>query len=764
MFDRYINWIIGNHRAVVCAAIAVVVFLSYGITGLTITNDMRAYFSPDNPQLQAFDTHENVYDKQDTVSFVVVAREGDIFTRKNLTLLAALTELGWQAPYSRRSSSIANHQHTWAVDDEMFVADLIPVKADLNDAAVERIKTIALTDPGLVSTLVSVDGVAAIVVVTLTFPKDALDANDVVVRWAEAALPKLREQNPRVDIHLAGTTTTNVTLGEAVARDLGSLITLSYLIIVAGLFLLLRHLGAVLSTVAIITMAIASTMGMFGWFGVTLEALAGFVPSIVMTIAVADSVHILTGYYHELRRGSAKHDAIAESLRINAPPVFITSITTIIGVLTLNFSDSPPYRDLGNMIAVGVAWAMILSMTFLPALIAWLPVRNLQRGAAFERIMSRFADFVVDNSNRLLFVIGATIIVLASFIPNNVLTENWHEYFDDSFAARRSLDAIDRHFGWLHTIRYSISSGEAQGVHDPTYLDALEGFARWYEEQPEVVHVARLTHIVNRLSMNMHADDPSWYRIPDSPELAAQYLLLFELSLPLGLGLENAINVDRSASQLVVYVKRTDSEQLPALDVRARDWVQDNAPSLHVAEGTGIDMMFAHINHRNIRGLLKGMVVALVLISIVLILALRSLRLGLLSLITNLAPGGLAYGTWAIVNGRIDMSASVVMCMSIGIVVDDTVHFLSKYRRARRERGLYGAEGMRYAFNTVGVALTVTTVVLVGGFLVLTASPFSPTNVTGRLMAMTLAYALFVDFLFMPPLLIALDKRWRQEE
>jgi hypothetical protein len=150
---------------------------------------------------------------------------------------------------------------------------------------------------------------------------------------------------------------------------------------------------------------------------------------------------------------------------------------------------------------------------------------------------------------------------------------------------------------------------------------------------------------------------------------------------------------------------------------------------------------------------------ALVLISFVLIFALRSVRLGLISLVPNLIPAALAYGTWGLFVGRIDLSASIVICMSLGIVVDDTVHFLSKYLRARREQQLNIEEGIRYAFHTVGVALTITTVVLVAGFLVLVASHFSPTWTSGLLLAITLSYALLADFFFLPPLLMILDRR-----
>ena len=672
-----------------------------------------------------------------------------------------LTELGWQAPYSRRVSSLANYQHTMAVEDDLFVEALITDPEALNEPTITRIREVALNEPSLVGTFVSPDGKAAFVLVSLTLPQGDLDANDEVARWAEERIPGLRARYPDVDIHLTGTTTFNRALGNAVAGDLKTLVALSYLVIIGLLIALLRHVGGVIATLVVISFAIVATMGTFGWFNAVLAAVAGFVPSVVMTIAVADSVHILASYYYELRRGAPKEAAIAESLRINVLPVFITSITTVIGVLTLNFSDSPPYRDLGNMIAVGVGFAFVLSLTFLPAFLVWSGIRNPSAGRLFESLMSRFADRIIQHYRALLISVGAIIVVLASFIPQNILTERWHDYFDETFEARRSLNAINRHLNWLQVIRYSVESGREHGISDPAYLAALERFANWYEAQPEVSHVARVTHIIKRLNQNLHGDDPAEYRLPQSAELAAQYLLLYELSLPQGLGLENTIDVNRSASQMVVYVQKGDSDDLLELDQRARRWVSKNAKVLTVAEGTGLDMVFAHINHRNIRGLLKGMVIALVVISILLVSALRSIRLGALSLLTNLAPAGLAYGTWGMVHGRIDLSAAVVMCMSIGIVVDDTVHFLSKYLHARRRRGLYGADAMRFTFNTVGVALTVTTVVLVAGFLVLTSSHFTPTVVTGALLAMTLAYALFVDFLFMPPLLITLDKRWK---
>ncbi|MGI9335319.1 MAG: efflux RND transporter permease subunit [Gammaproteobacteria bacterium] len=755
----FINHILDRPKSVIVATLVAVAVVAIGAARLTVTNDMRAYFSADNPQLAALDAMEAVFDKEDNAVFLVVAHAGDLFERRGLTLVHELTALGWQTPYSRRVDSLANFQYTHAQGDELIVEDLVADPARLDDERIAAVKDIALAEPTLVNRVVSQDGRATGIYVALTLPEGNLDANDEVTEWARGLLPSYRSRYPDYDIHLGGTTVANVSVGEAVVRDVRSLVALSYAIIFVGLAILLRSFVACLATLAVVSFSVAMTMGAFGWMGATLEAVAGFVPSIVMTIAVADSVHVIATYAHQLRQGVARREAVAEAMRINVVPVALTSITTAIGVLMLNFSDSPPYRDLGNMVAVGVMAAWALSMTLLPALLCVLPAGGLSRGRGPERLMGRLAEFVIARRKALLVVMGVSVVLVASFIPRNQLSERWQDYFDSTFEVRRTLDALEDTLRGMHAIRYALDSGADQGINDPEFLRALEDFERWYAAEPGVVFVSSITETLRRLNRNLHGDDPVWHRLPEASDLTAQYLLLYELSLPQGLGLENTIDVARRTTQMVTLLESADSEQIIAIDERAQRLFKERYPHYELSEGTGIDMVFAHINHRNIHGLLEGMAVALILISVLLVVALRSWKLGWLALMTNLAPAALAYGAWGMTVGWIDTSAAVVICMSIGIVVDDTVHFLSKYLRARREQGLDAAGGIRYAFEVVGVALTTTTIVLVAGFATLAASHFNPTVTTGTLLALTLVFALLVDFLLLPPLLLVLDTR-----
>jgi len=264
---------------------------------------------------------------------------------------------------------------------------------------------------------------------------------------------------------------------------------------------------------------------------------------------------------------------------------------------------------------------------------------------------------------------------------------------------------------------------------------------------------------MKRLNRNLHGDDPEWHRMPDQRDLAAQYLLLYEMSLPYGLDLNNQINIDKSATKLDVSLNSLSSNRIIALEERAQQWLKDNAPASMLVHGASPAIMFSHIGARNIRSMLTGTTLALVLISFILVFALRSLRIGLISIIPNLVPAGMAFGLWGLLVGEIGLALSVVTGMTLGIVVDDTVHFLSKYLRARREDGLSSAEAVRYAFHTVGKALWTTSAVLIAGFLVLTRSPFELNSGMGLLSAITIGLALLADFLLLPTLLMTLDKK-----
>jgi hypothetical protein len=441
-------------------------------------------------------------------------------------------------------------------------------------------------------------------------------------------------------------------------------------------------------------------------------------------------------------------------------PVFLASITTALGFLSMNFAEVPPFVHLGNMVAFGVIASFIMSVLFLPAFMAVMPVRIKVRADHDKNtIMDGLGDFVVKNSKSLLWGMMLFMVILISFVPRNELNDIFVEYFDHSVSFRNDADYFTENLSGLYIIDYSLESGEAGGISNPEFMHEVSKFADWYRQQPETIHVNTYTDIMKRLNKNMHADDEAFYTDPNERNLAAQYLLLYEMSLPYGLDLNNQINIDKSATRFTVTTETLSTNNLLALEERAQTWLKANTTHIKHALGSGTSMMFAHIGKKNILSMLIGTSVALVLISLILIFAFRSIKIGLISMIPNLTPAAMGFGIWGIFVGEVGLALSIVTGMTLGIVVDDTVHFLSKYLRARRERGLDAKEATRYAFHTVGMALLTTSIVLVIGFLVLSLSSFKLNSGMGMLTAIVVTMALVADFLFLPALLIKLEEK-----
>lgn len=744
---------------VILLSLVATLFIASGAKNLTFDTDYRVFFSDENPELLAFEALQNTYSKEDNILIALTPKNGDIFTKENLAAVEWLTKEAWQIPYSNRVDSITNYQHTYAEEDDLIVEDLVYRAENISDQQVAYIKNVALNEPRLINSLINPQGSVTGINIINQFSQQNQTETPEAVAFTRDLVAQFQQKYPQFEVHVSGITFLNNAFNEASMKDMQTLIPIMYLFIFIMLLLLLKSISSLLGIVFVIAFSILTAMGMAGWFGIALTPPSASAPTIIMTLAVADSVHFLISMLALMKKGMTKNEAIVESLRINMGPIFLTSITTAIGFLAMNSSDAPPFHDLGNITAMGVMFAFIFSVTFLPAWVSVLPVKvSANLDPDHKDSMTKLADFVIAKQKAFFWGSMAVLLLLAAMIPRIIIDDNFVEYFDEGIEFRTDSDYIIDNLTGINMAFYSVESGEPQGVNNPQFLDGIARFQDWLYEQPEVVHVNSISDTLKRLNKNLHADDPSWYKIPGEQDLAAQYLLLYEMSLPYGLDLNNQINVDKSATKIAVTLGDLSTTEIIAFNTRAEQWLKDNTAEAMHAQGTSTGLMFSNITMRNIEQMLQGSFIALVLISFILLFALRSTKLGILSLVPNLTPAIAAIGIWAITYQMLGMAAAFVFAISIGIVVDDTVHFLSKYLRAKRENGLSTENAIRYAFSTVGQALWVTTIVLVVGFALLSQSSFLVNQQTGILMAITIATALILDFLFLPTLLMKVDK------
>ncbi len=767
---RIARAIVANRWASVLITAALIAFSLARIDAIWPPDpSARIFFAPENPDRQALDLFEQRFAKDDNLMIVLTPEGGDVFEPRVLEAIGELTEAVWRLPLVRRVDSLTNFQHTYAEGDELIVRDLVEDPAAVTpDAAVEA-REIALSRTELVNNIVSPDARVTQIFARFTLPGvEPTKEVPAIVAEVRPVLADLEARYPEIDARLTGSVMINNQFATSGREDSANLLGPMFLVILAVVALALRSILATLAVFVVISLSALGGLGALGWMGIPLNSVTVLAPLYIMTLAVAAAVHILSSARQTMIETPDRKEWMRRALTDHMGAITIACVTTAIGFFSLNFSISPPFRQLGNIVGSGILAALLLTLTLLPTLVTVLPISRRTTPPTAGVAMARLGDWVARHNAWVLPVMTGVVLACAAGISQIKLEDDFLRYFDERYEFRQDTDYTEANLTGVNALEYPLPAGEAQGINEPAFLKEVEAFSEWLRAQPEVASVRTLTDTVARLNMNMNADDASFFHLPEARDEASQFLFLYELSLGYGMDLTDQIDIDRSAMRITVSVANVTTADMRDLTLRAGAWLGENAPvisaawaeehpELEIVTPTGVTHVFNLISYRDVRAMLSGTVLALIAISAVIMLALRDLRIGLISLIPNLLPAAMAFGLWGYSVGAVTLAIAVVLAMTLGIVVDDTVHFLSKYARARR-MGKAAEDAVRYAFRSVGMALLVTTIGLFAGFALLAQSGFAVNGDLAKLTALTIVLALVADFFLLPALLIWLDK------
>ena len=301
--ERYTDAILRYRWLVVVLATLIMLGLTAGARFITVTNDYRILFGEDNPQLLAFDALENTYSASNAALIAIAPRDGTVFTRETLGAVEELTEAAWRTPHSSRVNSLTNYTHSEALDDDLVVAPLVDDASSLSDADVVRIEKIALNAVEIAGRLVAHDGRTAGVAINFVLPENHDQAVIEITDYLNAVLDKARTSHPDIDYYMTGDVVMNRTFADVTKSDMETLTPIVFLIIVGATIILLRSVLSTLAIVVMLVFVINTTMGFAGWNGVVFSPTNAGVPIIVMVIAIADSIHVVTSVLLGMRRG-----------------------------------------------------------------------------------------------------------------------------------------------------------------------------------------------------------------------------------------------------------------------------------------------------------------------------------------------------------------------------------------------------------------------------------------------------------------------------
>ena len=756
LLESYINFIMRHRIWVIIVVLLGSIAASTGMSKLTFASDYRVFFGADNPDLKKWDDYQATFSNNDNVLFVLQFPTGDSFDRDMAMVIEDLTERAWTLPNATRVDSLSNYQRTLVIDDFLEVVNLIEGAQDLTDEELRERAEYAMNEPVIYRALLAENMRTNGVNVNIELQGDPDAEGRRTAIAAHKMASELENQYPGLTVAMNGSMILNYGFVESGERDAMTLIPAMYGVMLFLTLVMLRSFWGMVATLITIIFSTTVALGVAGALGMKLAPVTIIAPNIILTLAVADCIHIISSVQKHLRAGMDRMTAIKEAVRKNFTAIFITSATTAVGFLSLNYSDAPPFQYLGNITAFGVVAAWILAITFVPAFLSFMPLKPAAKPKTgfLERLLARFANMVIHNARRVLIVGTVASVALIAMAATNNLDDRMSTYFSKELQIRQDIDFASEHLRGQDIFEYEMRSGRPGGISEPAYLQNMERFVVWLRAQPEVDQVTAFSDVIKRLNQNMNSGSPDFYSIPENPELAAQYLLLYELSLPFGLDLNNQINIDKSSTRLSVVIKDMTLKAQESYHLRVEDWVASNNLQDMVASPTGVSKIFASLSFRNIVEMLTGNVIAVITIGAMMVFTLRSFSIGLISVITNAVPALITFGLWAIFVGHIGLAAAVIGAASLGIVVDDSVHFLTKYLRGRRDKNLSKEDSIRYAFAEVGEAIVFTSIIVGAGFALIAFSTFQINAQLGLLTAITVLVAMLFDFLVLPAILL----------
>ena len=741
--------------------------LAVGVKDLRISAETRVLAGPGDPVRLDLERFEARFAQNNNLFFVVAPSDEDVFTVEGLAAIDFITERAWRLPYANRVDSITNFPLIVADEGSFGVTSLandgLPhTEQDLTDAR-NRLQA----DPWVHQLLLDDEAHTTGINILFIIPPEATAEIAEIMGEVEVLRQDFAAAYPEVDLYVTGNVALMNAFADSARRDVSWLIPLALFVVLAVAALFLRDIRLVATLALYVTLCSLAGMGAAGWLGVIeypgwsghiLNPATVAAPIIIMTLSLASIIHLMSGVQVVLRDRGDVHLAVAKSFEENRYAITITILTTALGFISMNVAASPPLRTLGNIVVIGLIVALLLALFVVPPILRRLKLRR-PTDVPSQAVLGWMISFISNRRGFILLVAAGISFACAGGISYIKLDDDFIRYFDRNFDYRVASDFAEDNLTGLNLLEFAFESGEPHGINDPDYFRRLSRFTDWLNEQPGVEHVTSLS---DKLAQIHRVIDPaSETRLPHTRELIAQYLLLYELSLPPGNDIADRINADRSAIRVTVNMRHVTSAQIRELNAMAEVWLARENPVAVQDRGHSINFFFATLSLTNIQSMIGGTIIALIMISVIILVSLRDYRLGLVSLIANLLPVIAGFGIWGFVVGEIGLASSVVAAMTFGIVVDDTIHLLLRYKKERSE-GSAVSTAMKRAYVNVGRAMTITSLALATGFMLLLMSGFEINSSLGLFTTIIVLCALVIDLTLVPALVLWLSEPRRK--
>ncbi|MBK26396.1 MAG: hypothetical protein CME70_20520 [Halobacteriovorax sp.] len=730
------------------------IFLPYS-TNIVLDFSARTWFRANDPNITQLDSFEKKFGNDESAVLVMHSKNG-FFDRESLKTLHKVTEAIWQVPDIARVDSLNNQNLTTSIDDDISTEEFIPVERIDDEGFLEERKKAFQKHKVLPGVFLTKDYKSAVIYGRVVQkPEGEVDFDAIFDGFQKVGRDLLEPSG--IEYHILGAPSLNVTFKRTSFKDLRTINPILVGLVIIYLIFCFRNFWGVFLPLTVIGTTLIFMTGLIGFLQIKMNSLTFILPGIIIAIAIADSVHLLSTYFDKYAEGEELNASLKAALDKNISPIFLTSISTAIGFFSLTTSDVRPVAEMGLLAGIATIMAFVLSLLYIPSTLILFNVGSTkaQRGGrAIKKLTARRYIKFLERWHKSILV--SFILISGSFTwlaLQNEVNSNPYEYFNETNPISIGNQFTLKTFKGVGGPELVIDSGRENGITDPGFLKIVDQFQTWLNERDYINRIISITDIIKEVNQSLHGGQEDMYRIPDSKEMIAQEIFLYTMGLPQGMDLNNRIDLKQRELRLsVLWNVQNSKESL----IRIEE-IETKAEELGLKmASTGKPVLFQRMNGYVVETFTTSMGMALVLITLILIVVYRSFKMGLLSLIPNFIPIVLGAGLLTIIKTPVDVGCAIVASVTLGIAVDDTIHFLSHYSKLIRE-GSPRVEALTEVISGTGVALIVTTMILVSGFGLFMFASLTPNKNFGILSSFVLFMALFCDLVILPCIVLAVE-------
>jgi hypothetical protein len=762
-----VEWVLDHRFLVTAASLVIVICGPLMSLNLRVDNSLNAYFLEDDPAYQAYKTFRDEYGNDESIYLVYSAQQG-IFDLATLEKTRELVEDLGEIPYVEDVTSITNLEFVEGGSDDTLKIFRLMDEFPTSQAEADRLERKLRQHRLYRRAFISANGMYAAILCDIeTSPEGIPNYQSEIGASLQRVLAKPEYHG--FDFWPTGQPVIVSAINEVAAGEIVLFTGVVAAIITALLFVFFRQAKAAiaLQLCYLLGLVIVIATLSLNQFPITTLSMVAF--PILYAIAVADGIHVIQEYHAHLRAGNSNRESILKTVKLIGPACLLTTLTTAAGFASVAISPIPVIHQFGSSTAVGVLAVFLLCFTLMPVILslsgprsetAFTSQRRLATSSearihlVLDRLLAKVADWNI-RYHRPILTVAMLLGVISVYGATKLETDaSWLHLFGDEIAVFQDYEFVDAAMAGSANFEVLLDSRRSDGASTTRFMHALAEIQDYADRQDYLVRkTISVVDIIKQINQALHDNDPSYYALPDSDAELSQYLLLYEMTG--GEELEQRVSADIATARLTILVESAATSISKGFHDDLLVFIETVTPDDYGFEVTGLSYMELESLDDTNETMMNSIAMALAIISILMVFAFGSVKVGLISLFPNVFPVVATMAIMGFAGITLDFSETVLACVAIGIAVDDTIHLLSRYRREFEMLGDY-EKALSASMRGVGHAITRTTIILVIPLAACMFSKLATMSNFGMLMSICISLALLADYFIAPSLILVL--------